>query len=146
MRASEGKVLALFHAIKGREGRFESNEIEIDEQGIIGDKYHGKNLDRTILVTSEEASYAMAAAEGISMPYGSLGENIVIDINPYHLQSGQQIRIGDTLLAITQNCTLCSSLGKVNEKLPELLKDDRGIFAKTLEGGKIRKGDKVVLL
>jgi len=120
--------------------------IEIDEQGIIGDKYYGKNPNRTILVTSEEASYALAAAEGITAPFGSLGENLVIDINPYHLQAGQQLRIGETLVAVTQNCTLCSSLGKVDSRLPELLKDDRGIFVKTIQGGKIKIGDTVTFL
>ena len=146
MNQKEGKVLALFRAIKGREGRHETDSIEIDENGIIGDKYYGKNLDRTILVTSEDASYAMAAAEDILMPYGSLGENIVIDINPYHLRPGQQLSIGETVVAIAQNCTLCSSLGKVDERLPELLKDDRGIFVRAVTGGKIRKGDSVTLL
>lgn len=142
----EGKVLGLFRAIKGQEGRFECDAIEIDAEGIVGDKYHGKNPLRAILVTSHEASYALAASEGIAMPYGSLGENIVIDIDPYRLNAGQQIRIGDTLLAITQNCTLCNGLSKVDEKLPELLKDDRGIFVQTVRGGKIKKGDTVSLL
>ncbi|WP_345970100.1 MOSC domain-containing protein [Sulfurimonas sp. HSL1-6] len=146
MNNHEGKVLGLFHALKGVEGRHEYDMIEIDEQGIIGDKYYGKNLNRTILITSEEASYVMAADEGITMPYGSLGENIVIDINPYHLQAGQQLKIGETIVTITQNCTLCSSLGKVHARLPELLKNDRGIFAKTLQGGKIKKGDTVTIL
>ena len=146
MITPQGKVLALFHALKGEEGRFESDAIDIDERGIIGDKFHGRNPDRTILITSQSASYGLAAAEGITMPFGSLGENIVIDISPYHLQAGQQIRIGETLLAVTQNCTLCSGLGKVNAKLPELLKEDRGIFVKTVRSGKIRKGDAVHLL
>jgi MOSC domain-containing protein YiiM len=142
----EGKVLALFHAVEGKEGRFESEGIEIDPQGIVGDKYYGRNLERTILITSEEASYALAASEGINVPFGSLGENIVIDVDPYQLRAGQRIQIGETVVAITQNCTLCSSLGKVDDKLPEILKDDRGIFAKTIQSGKIRKGDSVFLL
>jgi MOSC domain-containing protein YiiM len=141
-----GKVMALFHALHGKDGRFEIETIEIDAQGIIGDKYYGKNPDRTILITSDDASYGLAASQGIKMPFGSLGENIVIDINPYHLCAGQKIRIGETVVAVTQNCTLCSSLGKVDEKLPELLKDDRGIFVKTVQSGKIRKGDSVSLL
>jgi len=144
--AKEGRVIALFHALKGRDGRFESDAIEIDEQGIVGDKYYGKNPNRTILLTSNDASYGLAASQGITMPFGSLGENIVIDINPYHLHAGAQIRIGDTVVTVTQNCTLCNGLGKVDEKLPELLKDDRGIFVKTVQGGKIKKGDSVRLL
>jgi len=146
MKKIEGKVLALFQAVKDREGRQECETMEIDAQGILGDKYYGKNPNRTILITSEEASYTMASAQGISIPYGSLGENIVIDINPYHLEAGQRMRIGETIVAVTQNCTLCSSLGKVDEKLPDLLKDDRGIFVRTVQGGKIKKGDTVTIL
>ena len=146
MHHNTGKVIALFQALKDREGRHDSEYIEIDEQGIIGDKYYGKNPNRTILITSKNASYGLAAAHGIQMPYGSLGENMVIDINPYHLRAGAEIQIGETVLAVTQNCTLCSSLGKVDEKLPELLKEDRGIFVKTVRGGKIRKGDSVSFL
>lgn len=146
MSETHGKILALFHAVKGEDGRRGYESIEIDEGGIIGDKYYGKNLNRTILITSEAASYALAELHGISAPYGSLGENIVIDINPYNLEAGQQIRIGETVVAITQNCTLCSSLGKVDERLPELLKADRGIFAKTVQGGRISVGDSVTIL
>lgn len=146
MKRAEGKVLALFHAVKGMDGRQECSHLEIDTQGILGDKYYGKNPNRTILITSSEASYAMAAAEGITMPYGSLGENIVIDIDPYALAPGARIRLGETIVAITQNCTLCSSLAKVDERLPELLKNDRGIFAKTIQGGMIKQGDTVTLL
>jgi len=145
MSRTEGKVLALFHAVKGMDGRQECEFMDIDTQGIIGDKYYGKNPNRTILITSEDASYAMAASQGITMPFGALGENIVIDINPYHLRAGAQLQIGETVVAITQNCTLCSSLAKVDEKLPDLLKNDRGIFVMTVQGGRIRKGDSVVI-
>lgn len=128
------------------EGRQSTDAITIDENGIIGDKYYGKNLDRTILITSEQASYDLAASEGITIAFGALGENIVIDINPYDLEHGRQIQIGDSIVAITQHCTLCGSLAKAHEKLPELLKNDRGIFAKTIRPGKIRKGDTITLL
>lgn len=143
---TQGKVLALFKAIKGHDGRIESDSITVDPQGIVGDRYYGKNPNRTILITSEEASYFLAHDHGIEMPYGALGENIVVDLKLYHLSSGARLKIGSALLEITQNCTLCSSLGKVDKKLPELLKDDRGIFARTIQSGDIRKGDRVILL
>lgn len=142
----EGRALALFRAIQGHEGRREAQSITIDTDGILGDKYYGKHPNRTILITSEAASYALAASEGIIMPLGSLGENIVVDIDLYQLPAGTQLKIGATVVAITQNCTLCNSLSKVDERLPELLKADRGIFVKTVQGGKIRKGDSVVIL
>jgi len=33
----------------------------------------------------------------------------------------------------------------VDKKLPQILANDRGIFAKTLKGGNIRKGDTVII-
>ena len=79
------------------------------------------------------------------MPYGSLGENILMDYNPYHLQVGDQIKVGELTLEITQNCTLCKGLSKVDSKAPKLLKDHRGIFAKTVTDGTISIADTVYI-
>ncbi|MEJ2414682.1 MAG: MOSC domain-containing protein, partial [Sulfurimonas sp.] len=57
-----------------------------------------------------------------------------VDINPYSLIPGEKLQIGETLFEITQNCTLCKGLSSVNSKLPKVLKNDRGIFAKVISG------------
>ena len=75
------------------------------------------------------------------MPYGSLGENILMDYNPYEMTVGDQIKIGNVHLEITQNCTLCKGLSKIDSKAPKLLSKHRGIFAKAVTDGKIKKGD-----
>ena len=139
-----GKVIELFISNKDR-GRENKDEITLDSQGICDDKFYGKEVDRSILITSHD-SYLMAKENGIDAPYGSLGENILIDINPYSLNSGAQLFIGEVVLEITQNCTICNSLAKVDVNLPKVLKSDRGIFAKTIKSGKIRKGDIVNIL
>jgi len=145
MQASKnGKVMELFISVKDI-GKERCEEIVVDREGIIGDKFYAKDSQRSILITSNE-SYLLAKDNGINAEYGSLGENILIDLNPYHLSSGDKIIIGDVELVITQNCTICNSLSKVDKKLPSVLKSDRGIFAKTLKSGKIRKGDIVNIL
>ena len=140
-----GKVLNLFVSVKGSSKRVEKELCHLDEKGIIEDKYHDTNINRSVLVTSE-ASYALAKKNNIEMPFGSLGENILIDYNPYHLTAGDQLRIGEALLEISQNCTMCDHLSKIDENLPTLLKNDRGIFAKVIKGGVIKKGDEIILL
>jgi MOSC domain-containing protein YiiM len=142
---SQGKVLGLFISNKTKSGRIEQDELVLDEKGIVGDKFYGKNIDRSILITSKH-SYEMAKEKSISIDFGYLGENIVLDINPYDLNSGDEIQIADVKLCITENCTICNSLGKVDSSLPKLLAKDRGIFAKTIIGGNIRKGDIVKIL
>jgi MOSC domain-containing protein YiiM len=142
---SKGKVLELFMSIKGQENRANKEEILLDENGVVGDKFHGKNIERSILITSQK-SYDLAHSNDVEMPYGSLGENIIIDIDPYNLSSGDKIEMGEVILEITNNCTICNGLSKVDSSLPKLLADDRGIFAKTIQGGYIRKGDVVNIL
>jgi len=141
---NSGVVLELFLSKKdvGKENR---DEILLDENGIIEDKFYAKDANRSILITSRE-SYLLAKKHDINTEYGSLGENILVSINPYHLNSGDILSIGEVELEITQNCTICNSLSKIDIKLPKVLKSDRGIFAKALKSGKIRKGDIVSIL
>ncbi len=140
-----GKVTTLFISVQGSSTRIEKELFNLDPKGIIEDKYYDTNINRSVLLTSE-ASYALASKHNITFPFGSLGENILMDYNPYHLIPGDQLRIGEVILEISQNCTMCDHLSKIDENLPTLLKDDRGIFAKVIEGGMIKKGDGITLL
>lgn len=139
-----GKVLELF-ITKNDENktRVSKESVTVDKNGIQEDKFYAKNEQRAILITSSQ-SYAMAHENDIMIDTGVLGENILIDVSPYHLLGGQTFKIGDVIFEITQNCTLCKGLTSVNAKLPKLLKNDRGIFAKVISGeGKISVGDSV---
>ena len=142
-----GKVLELFTSEKNEAGKTEAlskEKITLDEQGVLGDKFYAIDLQRSILLSSIQ-SYKIAEENNIDMPYGSLGENILMDFNPYHLQIGDRIQIGTVLLEITQNCTLCKGLSKVDAKAPKLLKEHRGIFAKTITCGSIKIADTVYI-
>jgi len=139
-----GKVIKLF-ITKDNENKTRNSmeSITLDEMGIQNDKFYGKNSMRSILLTSMD-SYKISADNAIKLEYGSLGENILIDINPYKLLAGDKLKIGEAELEITQNCTLCKGLSTINSKLPKLLQNDRGIFAKVINGNyQIKIGDKV---
>jgi len=138
-----GKILELFYSTN--EGRVNTTELTLDKKGVVEDKYYNRDIQRSVLITSQE-SYQLAADNGINAPYSALGENILIDYNPYHLKPGARLKIGELELEISQNCTLCNSLAKVDAKLPKLLKNDRGIFAKVISGGTVCKGDNIYLL
>lgn len=139
-----GKVLNLFISVPGS-NRIEKESFELDPKGIVEDKYYDKNIHRSVLITSLE-SYDLAIEHDIQVPIGALGENILIDYNPYHLNAGDQLSMGEVILQISQNCTICDHLSAIDERLPTLLKDDRGIFAKVIKAGVIKKGDEITLL
>jgi len=141
-----GQVLTLYVTQNdGLKTRTSVQSVEVDNNGIRNDKFYAKNSQRSILITSID-SYTLAERNSIDIDQGVLGENILIDINPYSLLAGDKIKIGEVLLEITQNCTLCKGLSSVDSKLPKLLKNDRGIFAKVInQSGKITVGDKVTI-
>ena len=138
-----GKILELFYSTNN--GRVNARELSFDTKGVVEDKYYNKDIDSSVLIASKQ-SYDLALQNGIEVPYSTLGENLLIDYNPYHLKAGTQIVINDLVLEISQNCTLCNSLAKVDEKLPLLLKNDRGIFAKVITSGTVSKGNNIYLL
>lgn len=144
-RDQVGSVTALFISVSGSSGRIERDAFILDSKGIQEDKFYNGNIQRSVLITSLE-SYSLASNHQIEMPYGSLGENLLIDYNPYHLNAGDRLQIGDVTLQISQNCTICDHLSKIDSQLPDLLKEDRGIFAKVIKGGEIKKEDKIFLL
>ena len=137
-----GNILELFYSTDS--GRVSVNQLHFDKKGVIEDKYYNKNIDRSVLITSIE-SYTLAKNHDMDAPYSSLGENLLIDYNPYILSEGERLLIGEVVLEISQHCTLCKSLTKVDNKLPKLLKDHRGIFAKVIQAGIIKKGDTIYL-
>lgn len=137
-----GKIIELFYSTNS--GRINPNSLSLDEKGVIEDKYYNKKIDRSVLIASLE-SYKIAKEHGIEAPFNSLGENVLMDFNPYDLDEGRQLLIGDLVLEISQHCTICNSLAKVDSSLPTILKDHRGIFAKVVSSGTISKGDDIYL-
>ncbi len=138
----DGKVLALFESHKGKSNRIAKDDIYLDEYGVLNDKFYAKDKERSVLVSSSY-SYDIAEKHGIVLDYGDLGENIVLDSNPYSLAVGTSIKIGEAIVEISQSCTICKSLTKVDSRLPKLLQNDRGIFVKVVKSGTVCIGSKV---
>lgn len=145
MNKEVGKVINLFIAQKGQEERLSMQRIELDDNGILEDKFYAKDKNRSVLLTTIQ-SYALALEYGIELSYGLLGENILIDYNPYALPIGTRLKIVEVVVEIIQNCTICNHLSKIDPFLPKLLEHDRGIFVKVMESGFIAKGETVTLL
>lgn len=139
-----GQVLKLFTSKAGTSQRVEEQMIKLDELGVVNDKFYDKNTTRSVLIASTD-SYDLIKTYGIEMPYGYLGENILMDYNPYALNVGTRFKIGTVILEISQYCTICNHLAVLDVKIPTLLKNDRGIFAKVISAGEIKTDNAVYL-
>lgn len=136
-----GKVIETFSATKESSGlprpKVEKLNL-IKDYGIENDKFAGKKLDQTVMIVGSK-SYEIAKENGIELELGSLGENILLDFDPHDFEVGTNLKIGDTIIEITQNCTVCNHLAVFGENLPMLLKNHRGLYCKIIEGGNIEK-------
>ena len=146
MKNEIGRVIKLFLSRKEAPKRQSKSEIYLDEKGVQNDKFYDKKVERSVLLSSTH-SYTLAFEQDISMEYGTLGENILINYTHlYSLTMGTQIQIGEVVVEVTQNCTICTHLSSIDKALPKLLKKDRGIFVKVIQEGAIKEGDSVYLL
>ena len=136
-----GKVLKTFSATKKSSGlpRPIVPKLNlIENYGIQDDKFAGKKLDQTVMIVGLE-SYEIAKENNIDLSFGSLGENILLDFDPHDFEVGIQFFIGDSIIEITQVCTVCNHLNVFDEKLPQLLKSRRGLYCKIIKSGTIKE-------
>jgi MOSC domain-containing protein YiiM len=136
-----GQVLKTFSATKESSGLPRptvENLNLIKDYGIENDKFAGKKLDQTVMIVGLK-SYEIASSNGINLEFGCLGENILLDFDPHSLEIGTNLIIGDSIIEITQVCTVCNHLAVFDENLPILLKGHRGVYCKIIKNGNISK-------
>ena len=124
----------------------------LDLEAVLGPKEERRAyLDRLIARFSRRyaallSAYEKAQGAGIPLPYGALGENLLLDLDPHALPPGARLRVGEALLELSQVCPVCKSLSQFDLRLPKLLYGGRGVYARVLEGGVVRVGDPVLVL
>lgn len=137
-----GKVLGTFSAKKDSQSSMPRPKTEsinlIEGFGIENDKFAQKDLDRTVMILGLN-SYEKAGKNGITLEFGSLGENLVFDFDPHELTIGTVLIIGDSQIEISEKCTICNHLSIFDKELPKIVKDCRGLYCKILKNGTIKK-------
>ena len=136
-----GKVLKTFSATKESSGLPRPSVEELNlivDFGIENDKFAGKKLDQTVMIVGIQ-SYEVARNNSITLEFGSLGENILLDFDPHIFEVGKQLSFGDSIIEITQICTVCNHLNIFDKKLPALLKSHRGLYCKIIKNGIIKE-------
>lgn len=145
---SIGKILNTFSAKKGQSGLprpIVKSLTLINGYGIEFDKFAGEDEEKSVMIVGKFA-YDLAKENEINLKEGSLGENILFDFNPHDYPVGTIFQIDNTVIQITQNCTICNHLAVFDNDLPILVQDCRGLYCKILQGGEIKKGSSVYIL
>lgn len=110
----------------------------IDGTGLDEDVHADTLSPRQVLIAS-------AAVYGdCSLPPHALRENLLVDFDTAKLSSGIVLQIGDDVqLRLMFQCEACGQLDIRQPGLSQQIGMRRGMLARVLSGGVIRRGDKV---
>ena len=120
--------------------------IFVENHGLKDDAHAG-DLHRQVSLLAME-SIEKIIAKGLDVAPGDFAENLTtIGIDLPSLPVGTKMKVGDeVLMEVTQIGKKCHSGCAIFEQLGDCVMPREGIFTKILKGGKIKKGDPIVLV
>lgn len=114
--------------------------------GMEGDAHAG-NWHRQLSLLAQESIDKMIAMGGGDLLPGMFAENVTTEgITLFTLPVGTKLRLGETLVEVTQIGKACHKHCEIYQKLGACIMPFEGIFATVLEEGVIRAGDAVEIV
>ncbi len=112
------------------------------EHGIIDDAHAGDWHRQISLLASE--SIAKMQAMGLDVDSGDFAENLTTkEIDLVNLPIGTRLKVGETLLEVTQIGKECHNRCAIYEQAGDCVMPKEGIFARVIEGGIIKPEDEI---
>jgi len=143
-RKPKGKILAVCCGKVKKEKKIPMKEgLIIKDWGLKGDAHAGKYHKQISLLGLDSMNKMLY--QGVAINFGELYENLDVEgIILYQLPLGTKLKIGkDILLEITQiGKKECYFLEIDGKKISSIMTKE-GVFARVLEGGKVKKGDEI---
>jgi MOSC domain-containing protein YiiM len=137
-----GEILHLFACLVHRFPMREVEEITaIRDKGFEG-CIHGRpgSKEQVLLMDSE-------TLELLGVPPGAVKENVTTrGLDFRELAVGQRLRIGEGLFEISEPCNPCSRMDEIRVGLRDELRGRRGWLCRVIEGGRIRRGDRIEVI
>jgi MOSC domain-containing protein YiiM len=118
----------------------------IPDYGLSGDHHAGLKPHRQVSLFASETLLEIIEA-GIAISPEELSTNLLTEgLSLDSLPAGTRLKIGNTILEITEARKPCGALTKIDKRLPKAAYQHCGQFARVIEGGIISAGDPIELL
>lgn len=110
--------------------------------GLEGDRHARPDSTRQVLLMDAETLSALG------LDFGAVKENMTTRGVPLaSLLVGQQLQVGDEVeLEVTKPCEPCGRMDEIRSGLQQALQGRRGMLARAVRGGHIRRGDSIRFL
>lgn len=137
---NNGKVLAVNIGVKvGRKKVNAKKGYLLLNCGLKGDAHAGTGRQVSLLA---EESINKIREKGLDVGFGDFAENITTEgIDLPHLPVGAKLRIGKSLLRITQIGKECRDRCHIFFTVGDCVMPREGVFAEVLQEGEISSGD-----
>jgi MOSC domain-containing protein YiiM len=139
-------IVATCISKKKGERKTPVDQVELrQEHGIVGDAHAGDWHRQISLLASE--SIAKMQALGLDVDSGDFAENLTTEgIDLVNLPIGTRLKIGETLLDVTQIGKECHNRCAIYEQAGDCVMPKEGIFARVIAGGLIKPQDAITRL
>ncbi len=108
---------------------------------------HAGNWHRQVSLLADESVETMRALGVKDLTVGKFAENITTEgIELWKLPVGTKMRIGETLMEVSQIGKKCHHGCAIKQQVGECIMPTQGIFTIVLESGLIRTGDEIQIL
>lgn len=120
-------------------GRFELN------LGLVGDAHSG-SWHRMVSLLAEESIEKVRKMGLPELKAGDFAENLTTEGIVLHtLPIGTKLRIGQTLMEVTQIGKECHAGCEIRNKVGDCVMPREGIFCRVLEAGDVKAGDDITV-
>ncbi len=117
-----------------------------ENHGLMGDAHAG-DWHRQVSLLGRESIDKIAALGVEGLCPGKFAENLTTEgIELYKYSVGTRLRIGETIMEVSQIGKKCHNKCAVFEQVGVCAMPKEGVFAKVIKGGYIRPGDEIEVL
>lgn len=133
------EVLHLFISVAHRLPMREVDEVRaVPDKGLENCAHGRTGTPRQVLLMDVET------LRELKVEPGAVKENITTrGLRLTEFARGQRLHVGEALLEVTIPCEPCRQMENIRPGLEQELRGRRGMLCRVLEGGLIRRGDRI---
>ena len=114
-----------------------------EEHGLVGDAHAGK-WHRQVSLLGNESIEKMKKLGAEGLCFGNFAENLTTEgIVLYELPVGTKLKIGETVMEVTQIGKECHSHCEIFQQVGDCVMPREGIFVEVLNDGAVSVGDEI---
>ena len=141
-----GRILSINVSKKKGEKKTPVDEaVLIENFGIEGDAHGGSEVRQVSLLRVQDID--LMREKGAKVSFGDFAENLTVEgLDMSGIQIGVSIRVGETLLEVTQIGKVCHDRCNIYKQVGFCVMPEWGIFTRVVKGGRIKIGDRVEVI